>query len=181
MQFGSKSGCGATLGMTHVKTFPTLYLDFPESNSRRDCAICVWIRMRRNPWHDSCPDLPDLMFRHSRWNSRRDYAIWVWIRMRRDPRSDHGWYDATFATKADKARLFIPRRGRREFRNQGGYSVVFQTEANMAQFFRPTQVLDSWFDWHCRTESNLCRKLRRSPIWVESVKLEPFLNEPVET
>ena len=39
VQFGSKSGCGATLGATHVQNFQTLCPDIPDSNSRRDCAI----------------------------------------------------------------------------------------------------------------------------------------------
>ena len=38
MQFGSKSGCGATLGATHVQIVCS---DFPVSNSRRDYAIWV--------------------------------------------------------------------------------------------------------------------------------------------
>ena len=41
VQFGSKSGCGATLGATHVQNFQTLCPDIPDSNSRRDCAIWV--------------------------------------------------------------------------------------------------------------------------------------------
>ena len=39
LQFGTKSGCGATLGATHVQTFQTLYPDFPDSNSWRESAI----------------------------------------------------------------------------------------------------------------------------------------------
>ena len=41
VQFGSKSGCGATLGATHVQNFQTLCPDIPDSNSRRDYAIWV--------------------------------------------------------------------------------------------------------------------------------------------
>ena len=41
LQFGSKSRCGATIGVTHVQTFQTLCLDFADSNARRDSAI--WI------------------------------------------------------------------------------------------------------------------------------------------
>ena len=41
MQFGSKSGYGATLGASHVQTFQTLCPDFPDSDSRRDYAIWV--------------------------------------------------------------------------------------------------------------------------------------------
>ena len=66
MQFGFKSGCGATLDATHVQTFQTLYPDFPDSIVRRDYAILVSIRMRRDPWRDSCPDFPDLISRLSR-------------------------------------------------------------------------------------------------------------------
>ena len=62
MQFGSKSGYGATLGATNVQTFQFLW---PDSNFRRDYAVWVWIEMRRDPWRDSCPDFPDLMSRLS--------------------------------------------------------------------------------------------------------------------
>ena len=41
MQFGSDSGCGATLGATHVQTFQTLCPDFPDANTRRDYAVWV--------------------------------------------------------------------------------------------------------------------------------------------
>ena len=63
---GSKSGCSATLGTTLVQTFQTLCPDFPDSNCWRESSIWDQIRMRRNPWHDSCPDFPDLMSRLSR-------------------------------------------------------------------------------------------------------------------
>ena len=36
LRFGSKSGCCATLGATHVQIFQTLCPGFPDSNSRRD-------------------------------------------------------------------------------------------------------------------------------------------------
>ena len=49
MQLGSESGCGATLGTTHAKIFQTLYSDFPDSSSRRDWAIWIWIRRGRDP------------------------------------------------------------------------------------------------------------------------------------
>ena len=39
LQFGSKSGCGATLGATHVLTFQTFCPDFPDSNYWRESAI----------------------------------------------------------------------------------------------------------------------------------------------
>ena len=39
VQFGSISGCGATLGAIFVQTFQTLCPDFPERNSRRDHAF----------------------------------------------------------------------------------------------------------------------------------------------
>ena len=39
LQFGSKSGCGATLGATHVQTFQTLCPDFPDSNCWRESEI----------------------------------------------------------------------------------------------------------------------------------------------
>ena len=38
----------------------------PGSNSRNDSAIWVYIRIRLVPWHDSCPDFPDLVSRLSR-------------------------------------------------------------------------------------------------------------------
>ena len=41
LQFGTKSGCGATLGTTHVQTFQTLCPDFPDANSWRESAIWV--------------------------------------------------------------------------------------------------------------------------------------------
>ena len=105
-------------------------------------------------------------------------------------RRDHGGYDATFATTAEKERLFRLRRRRRHFRDQvgegatkaktarlsrpgrrrsdfpdqGGIGANFQTKANAAQFSRPTrsEVFDSFFDRHGRTESIFHRKLRRS-------------------
>ena len=61
LQFGSKPGCGATLGTTFVQIFQTLCPDFPDSNSWRETAFLVVIRRRRDPWHYSCPDFPDLM------------------------------------------------------------------------------------------------------------------------
>ena len=41
MQFGSKSGWGATLDANHVQTIQTLCKSFQDSNSGRDIAICV--------------------------------------------------------------------------------------------------------------------------------------------
>ena len=77
LQFGSKSGCGTTLGATHVQTFQTLCPDFQHSNSWRECAICVQIRMQRDlgathvhTFQILCPDFPDS-------NIRRKFAIWV--------------------------------------------------------------------------------------------------------
>ena len=39
LHFGSKSGCSALLGATHVQTFQTFCPDFPDSNSRRDSSL----------------------------------------------------------------------------------------------------------------------------------------------
>ena len=66
MPFGSNSRCGATLGVTHVQTFQTFCQDLPDSNSRRHYAIWVYFRMRRDPWSNSCPDIPDIFSRPSR-------------------------------------------------------------------------------------------------------------------
>ena len=41
LQFGSKSGCGATLGATHVQTFQSLCPDFPDANCWRKSAVWV--------------------------------------------------------------------------------------------------------------------------------------------
>ena len=65
-QFGSKFGCGASLGATQVQIFQTFCPDFSDSNTRRDYAIWVYIPMRRDPWRVSFPDFPDLMTRFSR-------------------------------------------------------------------------------------------------------------------
>ena len=75
LHFWSKSGCGATLGATHVQVFQTLCPDFPDSNSRRDSAT-LGLNQRGRP-------LARLISRFSRLNvfsdskSRRESAIWV--------------------------------------------------------------------------------------------------------
>ena len=59
--FGFKSRCGTTLGAINFEIFQTLCPNFPDSNSWRDSAIWVQNRMRRDPWSESCPDIPDIL------------------------------------------------------------------------------------------------------------------------
>ena len=59
-------GLMSRLSRPYVQTYQALCPDLPDSNSRRDYANWVYIRMRREPWRDSCPNFPDLMSRLSR-------------------------------------------------------------------------------------------------------------------
>ena len=61
LPFGFKSRCGTTLGAINFEIFQTLCPNFPDSNSWRDSAIWVQNRMRRDPWSESCPDIPDIL------------------------------------------------------------------------------------------------------------------------
>ena len=127
MQFGSKSGCGATLGATHVQTFQTQTPGATRQfGSKSGCGATIGATHIQT-FQTWCPDFPD-------WDSRRYYSIWVWTRMRRD----HGGYGATFETKAEYERFSRPRRRRRGFPvqvgecDQSGGGAAFQTKAGSA-------------------------------------------------
>ena len=64
---GSKSGCSAILGATHVQTFQTFCPVFPDPNSRRDSAVLV-LKSRCgailgatlvHTFQTLCPDFPE--------------------------------------------------------------------------------------------------------------------------
>ena len=66
LQFETKSGCGATLGTILVQTVQNLCADFQHSNSWREWAIWVQIRMQRDldathfhTFQIFCLDFPD--------------------------------------------------------------------------------------------------------------------------
>ena len=78
VQFGSKSGCGATLGATHVQNFQTAYVQTFQTQtlgatvqfgSKSGCSATLGATHVQN-FQTLCPDIPDS-------NSRRDCAIWV--------------------------------------------------------------------------------------------------------
>ena len=125
MQFGSKSGCGATLGATHVQTFQTLC---PDSNSRRDYPIWIsiprdypiWISIRRD--HGGYGATTVETVRPSRpKRGRREFP-------------DHGREGATFHTKANAAQLSRPSRRQCDFPDRGGDGA---TKLHTARFSRP--------------------------------------------
>ena len=104
--------------------------DFPDSQSWHDYAIWVLMRMQR----DSSPDFPDFRPRLSILKLSARLCNLGLDRMLCDPRSNHG------ATLAKTVRLFRPRRGRRDFRDQGGNGATLQTKARSAQLSRPRRT-----------------------------------------
>ena len=104
--------------------------DFPDSQSWHDYAIWVLMRMQR----DSSPDFPDFRPRLSILKLSARLCNLGLDRMLCDPRSNHG------ATLAKTVRLFRPRRGRRDFRDQGGNGATLQNKARSAQLSRPRRT-----------------------------------------
>ena len=78
MQFGSESGCGATLGATQVKTFQYSCPGVSDSNSRRNYATWVWIRMRCDPQR------LDMSLRHRPGRGMPPLVIRIYIRYKQN-------------------------------------------------------------------------------------------------
>ena len=133
-QFGSKSGCGATLDATHVQTFQ---FSCPDSNSRRNYSFWVWIRMRRD--HGGYGATFETKSEYDRFSRPSgDVAVFQ--------------FKSEIATKAETARLSRPRQDRRQTPDIGKGGVFFQTKAKTPRPKNNSSLDTERFSW---TSNNL--------------------------